>query len=363
MRILDRYTIREFTGPFLACVSGFTVMLLSGILFELVEMLVQGKLPALDAGRLLLYKAPSVVVLTLPAGALFATLLALGRFAKDSELTVMRVTGSAYWRLTLPVVVIAAFISLITLCLNEMIVPAANHKAENLFRQAMVRDVIDLVEPNVFIKAPDDRVIYVGEVDRTNRRVKNILVYEAARATRDNPRPFPALITAQTGTYTDRVWHLENGVHHTLDAEGYVVQESGFQRMDISMVAIDQLIAEQKTTDEMTRRELGEYIRLFQSSGIPVRRYEVDYHLKLALPMAALVWVLVAAPLACTTGKSGRFFGVFISILTAFIYYVAIGLTSSLGGTGVLAPQLAAWLPNIIFSCLGLALLVRVEYN
>ncbi|HHT27833.1 MAG TPA: YjgP/YjgQ family permease [Firmicutes bacterium] len=363
MRILDRYTIREFTGPFLACVSGFTVMLLSGILFELIEMLVQGQLPPLDAGRLLIYKAPAIVALTLPAGALFAALLALGRFAKDSELTVMRVTGSAYWRLALPVIMIAAFISCITLWLNETVVPAANHQAETLFRQALVRDVIGHVEPNVFIKAPDDRVIYVGEVDRAHRRVKNVLVFEAARATRENPRPFPALITAREGTYADSVWHLENGVHRTLDAEGYVVQESGFQRMDIPMVAIDQLLAEQKTTDEMTRKELGEYIRLFQSSGIPVRRYEVDYHMKLALPMAALVWVLIAAPLACAAGRSGRFFGVFISILVAFAYYVTVGLASSLGGTGVLPPHIAAWLPNIVFSCLGLALMVRVEYN
>jgi lipopolysaccharide export system permease protein len=363
MRILDRYTIREFTGPFFACVSGFTVMLLSGILFELIEMLVQGRLPLLDAWRLLIFKAPSVVVMTLPAGALFATLLALGRFAKDSELTIMRVAGSSYWRLSLPVIIIAAFISLITLWLNEMVVPAANHQAENLFRQALVRDVIGHIDANVFIQAPENRTIYVGEVDRANRRVRSILVFEAARATKENPRPFPALITAKEGTYADNVWRLENGVRRTLDEDGYVVQESGFQMLELPMVAIDQLLGEQKTTDEMTRQELGEYIRLFQSSGIAVQRYQVDYHMKLALPMAALVWVIIAAPLAGVTGKSGRFLGVFISILIAFIYYVAIGLASSLGGTGVLPPDVAAWLPNIVFTCLGLALLVRVEYN
>ena len=46
----------------------------------------------------------------------------------------------------------------------------------------------------------------------------------------------------------------------------------------------------------------------------------------------------------------------------AFAYYVAVGVFRSLGGNGVIAPELAAWLPNILFGILGLTLLVRIEH-
>lgn len=362
MRILDRYALQEFTSPFLACVAGFTVMLLSSILYELTELIVSGKMPIGMVLRLLAYKLPSVVVVTLPAGALFAALLSLGRFAKDSELTVMRVTGSSFRRLVLPVVCAAAIISVFTYFLNETVVPATNHRAEDLYRRAMFNDALTQVDANVFLRAPEGRTVYVGEVNRAARRMSHILIFEPADTAHGSENSaFPALITAREGTYSDAAWHLEHGVRRTLDADGYVLQEAGFDVLDVPMAGADQLFGEQKTTEEMTRRELGEHIRLFQASGIDVRRFVVDYHMKLALPLAALIWVLVAAPMAVPSARAGRFFGVVVSIAVAFIYYVAVGLFRSLGGSGVLPPELAAWLPNILFGILGMTLLVRVE--
>jgi lipopolysaccharide export LptBFGC system permease protein LptF len=105
------------------------------------------------------------------------------------------------------------------------------------------------------------------------------------------------VITAREGSYTEETWHLLAGVRRVLDEDGYVLQETGFDRLDIPVQDSEKLFGEQKTTDEMTRRELGDHVRLFQKSGIDVQRFVVDYHLKLALPLAAVIWVLVAAPM------------------------------------------------------------------
>ena len=100
MRIVDRYTAREFAGPSLPRLAGFTVMLLSGLLFELTDLIVDRKMPIETVGRMLMYRVPSIVVLTLPIAALFGTLLSLGRLAKDSEVTVLLGTGTPFagWR-------------------------------------------------------------------------------------------------------------------------------------------------------------------------------------------------------------------------------------------------------------------------
>lgn len=358
MRLLDRYTLREFAVPFVACVSGFTVMLLSGIVFDLADLIVSQRMPVWTVARLLMYKVPSVIAITLPTGALFAALLGLGRLAKDSELTVMRVTGCSFRRLACPVVFAAVVVSILTFALNESVVPEANHRAENLYRRVVFKDAITQIQANVFMRGPEGRTFYVGEVDRTNRRLHSIMIFEPLNGT---DSPFPALITAREGSYSESTWNLRHGVRRILDEEGYVLQEIGFEKLDVSVQDVDRLFGEQKTTDEMTRHELGEHIRLFSQSGIDVRRFQVDYHLKLALPLAALVWVLVAAPMAVVSSRGGRFFGVVVSIVVAFSYYVVVGLFRSLGGNGALAPAVAAWSPNVLFSLLGSMLVVYVD--
>ena len=51
-------------------------------------------------------------------------------------------------------------------------------------------------------------------------------------------------------------------------------------------------LGNQRTTDEMNRKELGEYIERFSKRRLKVLSFVVDYHLKLALPMASFVFAL-----------------------------------------------------------------------
>ena len=66
LTILDKYLVKEVLGPFGLCIGGFTIVLLSGYLFELVDLLFVKKVPADTVMRLLGYKLPSIVALTLP---------------------------------------------------------------------------------------------------------------------------------------------------------------------------------------------------------------------------------------------------------------------------------------------------------
>ncbi len=360
MRVLDRYGLKEFAGPFAACVAGFTVMLLAGIIFELTDLIVDQQMPPDVVLQLLLYKLPMVIGMTLPVAVLFAILLALGRWAKDTELTVMRATGCAFFRLVLPLIVAAALVSAVGYALNEVVVPAANHRAEDLYRQAMFRDAVPQIDAGVFLHGPQGRTFYVGEVNRQTRELHHIMIFEDIAGSGGSP--YPALLTARTGTYREGMWLLHDGVRRVFDADGYVVQEVAFATLDVPMVqGEEQLFGEQKTVDEMTRRELAELIKLYRQSGHDMSAFLVEYHLKMAGPLAALVWALIAAPLAVAARRSGRAYGVVASIAVAFIYYVALAVGRSFGSNGVIDPALAAWLPTVVFATAGLVALARAD--
>jgi len=85
---------------------------------------------------------------------------------------------------------------------------------------------------------------------------------------------------------------------------------------------------------------------------------KTQFHGRLASPWTCLVVVLIALPIgATTTGRRNVFVGVANSIFICFSYFVLLKLGLALGTAGVVAPWLAAWLPNCFFAALGLLML------
>lgn len=353
--MLDRYTLREFAGPFLFCVFGFTVILLSGLLFELTDLILVKQVAAATVGKMLLYYLPGIMVMTLPIAALFSALLALGRLNKDSELRVMCSSGVPYRRIMIPVILAGLLISGLTYVANERIVPWANHEFQNILREIMYQDALPLIEENVFFLGGDNRYFYIDEVDTQNNQLKSVMVYET------DPEAFPRLITALTGTYEDNNWYLYNGVVQHLDSEGYLDYQTRFEKLQIiTPDGSDVYFGNQRTTDEMNRKELKAHIDRFQRSGLKVLSFVVDYHLKLALPMASFIFILFGAPLSLYS-KSGTSFGIAVSLIVTLLYYVATSVSRSLGINEVLPPLMAAWSTNTIFALVGLILLIRAD--
>lgn len=353
--VLDRYTLREFLGPFLFCVFGFTVILLSGLLFELTDLILVKQVAAATVGKMLLYYLPGIVVMTLPIASLFSALLALGRLNKDSELKVMCSSGMPYRRIMIPVILAGLVISGMTFVANERVVPWANHEFQKLLREIMYQDALPLIEENVFFLGGENRHFYINEVDTKNNQLKNVLIYEI------EPDKYPRLITASTGTYEDNNWYLSNGVVQQLDQDGYLDYQTRFEKMQIiTPDGSDVYFGNQRTTDEMNRRELKEHIERFQRGGLKVLSFVIDYHLKLAMPMASFIFILFGAPLSLYS-KSGTSFGIAVSLIVTLLYYIATSVCRSLGINEVLPPLVAAWLTNSIFAILGLILLVRAD--
>ncbi|HPT83221.1 MAG TPA: LptF/LptG family permease [Limnochordia bacterium] len=355
MRIFDRYLTRELLGPFFFCVFGFTVVLISGLLFQLTDLIFVHDVDVPTVARLLLYRIPATVVMTLPIATLFATLLAVGRLVQDNEMTVMRGSGIAYPRLIVPFLVLGLLISIGTYLASEYIVPAANTKFENILRRIIFSDGVPLVEENVFFHGGDDRYFYIGEVDTKTHELKKILVYELSSS------GFPSITSAKTGVFHDNVWVLFDGVYQELDEEGFVQFESRFERMEIVTEQEGEVyFGNQRSVEEMSRRELAEYIERFQRGGLKVRSWVVEHHMRLSLPMSSFVFALFAAPLALL-GKGGRAYGIIVSLVILLVYYVAVSVSRSLGINEVLPPLVAAWLVNSLFAVSGFVLLVLAD--
>ncbi len=356
-KLLDRYAVREFLGPFVVCVIGFTILLISGYLFELTDLIFVKRVAVTTVLQLLWYKLPSVVTLTLPVGVLFATFLSLGRLTRDNELTVMRCAGHSFARFVVPYLILGLVISFVAFLANDRLVPYSNHQEATIIRQLVLQEALPAVEERVFFKDPDDRFFYIDRVNRRTKQLSDVMVYLPNSQSR-----YPTLVTAKWGEYEDFTWRLRDGVQREFDSDGFIAREVGFADLEIvTKQQAEVFLGKQKTTEEMTRAELREHIDLFQRSGIKVDAFVVDYHLKLALPFASLVFALLAAPFSFRTGRSGRFAGIIVSLAIMFLYYVVTSVARSMGANGMLPTTTAAWIGNVAFTGIGVLAVFWVE--
>jgi lipopolysaccharide export LptBFGC system permease protein LptF len=117
----------------------------------------------------------------------------------------------------------------------------------------------------------------------------------------------------------------------------------------------EDLILLARDPEEFSYFDLQKQIADMKSKGIDTTAYEVDLQLKLALPFISPLMVLMAIPFALKrqmTGSISLSFG--IAMLIAFGYWVLTAFCVSLGHSGALISWISAWVPNTIFSFIGL---------
>ena len=121
-----------------------------------------------------------------------------------------------------------------------------------------------------------------------------------------------------------------------------------FDERPLPLEAPDYFETEQPVAEMMTVTELRRYVNELSASGLNVVHLSVELQHKLAFPFVTLVMTLLAIPFGVGTGRRGALYAVGLGIILALTYWILTSLFVALGKSGVLAPMLAAWSPNII---------------
>lgn len=356
MKILDIYLFKEVSSPFLFGVLGFSLILSASLLFNLVDLFINRGVPLLNIIKILFYELPGVLTISFPISALFATLLGLNRLAREGEITALRIGGIRLTRIFLPVVVFGIIVSIGNFGISEFIAPWSVHQGETLIREAIFKDPLPLIQSNVFFKAPDNKYVYLARYDPSTRMGNNILLYSLTGSSA------PQVISAKRVKVEDKVWILEDGAIHYYDNEGIISLQSRFEKLSLDLsVDVGNFYKGQKTTEEMSARELKERIDAFKKSGIDTRNLEVDYHLKFSMVFAAAILSLLGAPISILPVRGGKYYGLSTSLIIVFIYYIILALGRALARNGIFSPVIGVWLPNIIGFTVGTFLMFYKE--
>tara|TARA_A100001015_G_C15042020_1_gene740392 strand:+ start:388 stop:1515 length:1128 start_codon:yes stop_codon:yes gene_type:complete len=351
LTIIDRYVLKEIINPFILAVGGFAIIGLVDILYFLVDIAVRSHVSVLVIIRLLAYKLPAVIVLFFPMAVIFAVMLLFVRMAKDNELSVLRTSGINAFRIILPAILLTIGISFLSFYINERLVPLANVASDNLIKKELKKSPPPDIKKNTVFKN-DNRFFYIKEIDTKKNIMEHVLVFESQRK-------FPRILTAETATFNDYKWVLQNGLVQEFHDDGSIRFMNEFDELKINVEQnIRAFYRNKKKPKEMDSRELRNEISTMEKGGLNTRELQVEYQLKRATPAMCAVFGLVGIAFCLSFVKTGKdWWGVILAIcaavLTVGFYFFLLALFRAFAKEGSFPIILGSWSPNLIYGLIA----------
>ncbi len=358
MKILDRYICRQLALPFLIGVLTFAVIMLGDAARQLGSILFGLRAPLPLIAKFLFYHSPHAIVWSMPVGTVVAVAMTMTSLQTHGETRAMRVGGASVVRICIPMLLMGLVASVLALAVNEYVVPAASRRASEAFRQMTRSQPIVREQHDVYFKDEQGRIFYVGHMDAEHNQLERVVIWT------ENEQHDIASITAANWAELDaNVWVLREGNTVWLEPGGRrirAVERFGTKAVKLHKALQDYYTGGQREL-EMSATQLKDLIKTVSPGGQNTQKLQVKLHFKYSIPLACLVFALIAAPIAMRFAHYGTFVGVVIAILIVFLYNGVRSWTLAFGLAGALHPLVAGWLQNVLFGGLGLVFLWRTR--
>ena len=339
MRIFDRYLGGRFLKVYFLASLVFIAIYQVVDLFEKSDEWAAIGFPVVTIIDYYLNRTPEIFVVISLVSAVMAVLFGLGRLVKGNEFTAMVAVGVSPYRVIIPLLVMALFVSFFTLFIGETVTPEASRRA-NAIERMRRGEVISLT--NLFLYGKDGSIFFIKEF---NRETNTITGLEVLRFSQDGA--LRQRINAEEAMWQNGHWILYRGFVRDY-VEGEVASLSKpLTRLDIEETPADFLRGEKKVA-ELTFCELTRRIMALRESGFLPREELVEIHSRASRPFGNFVVALISIPFAIGAKQVGAAAGFGGALGLALIYLVLFNLGQLLGKS-VLPPAVGVWSVNVIF--------------
>jgi lipopolysaccharide export system permease protein len=354
---MDRFLAARFLQPFVLALTTFTGIYLLADAFDRFDDLMRfGGLGQLGL-LYFIFKLPLIVSQLLPVSCLAGVLIGFGMLNRSGEILAFQALGVSRSKLAAPVLAIAALIALFNFGLNELIVPFTTREARYIYTVQIKHRKLHGVFANRNIwMLVRGGFLLVDRYDEERERLEGITVFHMGP-----DFDLKDVHRSANARWDGSDWILAGAKVYAMDASGRVT--SGVDH-DLRLEAkpADFGLVRQDP-EEFSLGELRRYIRGLRHKGLDPGRYLVDLNLKYAMPLACLVMAAVGTVLSLDPMPRhlslGRSFAMGIGI--GFGYWAVMGFTLSFGRSGLIPAWLAAWLPNLLFGIIAIAIFLFGE--
>ncbi len=122
-------------------------------------------------------------------------------------------------------------------------------------------------------------------------------------------------------------------------------------------ISPDDFSSQFKLNETMTLPELEKYIQKEKKRGIVnLESFIIDKYERYTYPFAVIILTMIGVIVSARKSREGIGMQIVLGIILAFIYILFVMAGRAFTESALLHPLLSAWMPNIVFTCIGLFL-------
>ncbi len=288
-----------------------------------------------------------------PVCVFLAVVFFTSRMANRTELIPILSAGVSYYRIFVPYIITASILCGISFYLRSYTVPiSAKKRIEFEYRLEDKKRITS--NRNIHKKVAPDTYVYFNfyNEDRkeghnfTMERVKNGDIISKLQANR---------IRWIDSTES---WEMIRVTQRDILPKDERIQH--FRKIDTTfLLAPDDLFIIEHKEQTLKLPDLLEYITLEEMRGSDIlRELYLERHRRFAYPLAIIVLTIIGFAMSSRKSRGGTALQIGIGLFLCFVYIMLLTAGEAISG-GNYAPWMAVWMPNIIFSILGVFLLLR----
>jgi LPS export ABC transporter permease LptF len=369
-RVLSFYLAREIVQYAALTFVALTAILVSQNALKRLNDLVTVGATLSEFLSVLACMMPMLAAYTLPLAFLFGVVFAVSRMSSEGEVIALGASGLGIGALLVPALVLGAAISGLSAHLILDVEHRAHRELRTIVQSLAARG--GMLEPGKFRELVG-RTLYVHERDRENN-LRGVMIS-------DHTRPGnPFVIFSESGRFDYDEENLlfrlalERGeIHLDEPASGSgVAPIISFEALDYTFDVRHLIMSLTNAVRprQMSMSQLRGVVRRASSGGDmtsldqhnPIE-YELEIHRRYALPVAPLLFALIAIPFGLEKFSRTRSRGAVVSLILAFVYYSLYTQARLLALDGWIAARWALWVPNLVFAMIALFLVIRARHR
>jgi LPS export ABC transporter permease LptG len=353
-RTIPVYVAMQFAKWSLAIAAATAVLLQMVDIFDRGDAFVERGMGLADMGRYAWLRLPAILEQTIPIAALAGAMIAFLHLSRSQEMVAIRSAGISQYRLFLMAFPVAVLLALAIFVLADRVAPRSEVALTSWWNAS----------------APD-----AGSKPQEGRwfRIGGDLV-EAARASPDGSRLEGVTIYRRDpdGLLTDRITArsagMENGGWLLRDAESAKIRPGGTIFTPSATLAWPTALASDDVrsffaaspliSSDAARRSLARDAPVGQGDAF----FETRLHRMFAEPLAPILMLLLALPLAFASARTGPSWFVLAYAAGGGLAYIVLdGVLTVTAQLGMIPAAIGAWTAPILFGLTGLTVLLYSE--
>lgn len=350
--LFQRYIARTVTMATLSVMGIVAAVSFLLLLLGELKAIGDGGYNIVQALAYVLLRLPNELYQFLPALTLLGSVMTIGLLSLHRELIAMQASGFSLRRIALHILTTALLLIIIASILGEWFAPDLSYRAEMNKENAQHGSQVAITASGVWFHV-ENNFIHVEQI------IGSQLLEGVTRYQFDSHQHLMAAYFAKKLILINREWWMVDAVKTVFFNNG--AKSQAFERIKWELPWNNNLLTMGLVEpSQMSLRKLIKLINYLHQNGLQVSQYQYVLWQRIFQPVAA--WVMVFLALAFSLGQF-RYLALgwkaAIGIAVGFSFFILNALLGQLCIVFQLPAMLAAGLPLILFTGVGLLFLVK----